>query len=109
MTAYQLQKRCTAPFTVTIYEAGSRLGGKILTKEFSHAPVVYEGGTAELYDYSVVGEDPLRDLMDELGLITKPMGGAAVVMDDKVVYDIDDTRLKLGEATWEALKQFDDY
>ncbi len=109
MTAHQLQKRCTAPFTLTIYEAGSRLGGKILTKEFSHAPVVYEAGTAELYDYTCVGEDPLRDLIAELGLTTKPMGGAAVVMDDKVIYDIDDTRLKLGETTWEALKQFDDY
>ena len=31
MTAYQLQQRCRVPFETTIYEARSRLGGKILT------------------------------------------------------------------------------
>jgi len=52
MTAYQLQQRCTVPFEATIYEASSRLGGKILTKQFTAMPVAYEAGAAELYDYS---------------------------------------------------------
>jgi len=68
MTAYQLQQRCSVPVDVTIYEASSRLGGKILTSQFASAPVPYEAGAAELYDYSQVGEDPLRELVERLGL-----------------------------------------
>ena len=87
MTAYQLQQRCSVPFAATIYEASSRLGGKILTKQFESAPVAYEAGAAELYDYSQIGEDPLRELIDKLGLTVKPMNGNAVVIDDQVLRD----------------------
>ncbi|HEX3313605.1 MAG TPA: FAD-dependent oxidoreductase, partial [Gemmataceae bacterium] len=79
MTAYQLQKRAVMPFATTIFEASGRLGGKIVTRRFDGAPVPYEAGAAELYDYSQVGEDPLRELIAELGLPTSPMCGATVV------------------------------
>src|SRR5436190_1535928 len=81
MTAYCLQKHANVPYRATLFEAGSRLGGKILTNRFTQAPVLYEAGAAELYDYSVVGPDPLRELIAELGLVTTPMDGNKVIMD----------------------------
>ena len=78
MTAYFLQKCAGVPYRATIFEASERLGGKILTARFDRAPMAYEAGAAELYDYSVVGEDPLRALVHELGLPTSPMEGGRV-------------------------------
>jgi protoporphyrinogen oxidase len=108
MTAYRLQQRCPVPFEATIYEASSRLGGKILTKQFASAPVAYEAGAAELYDYSHVGEDPLRELVEELGLTVKPMNGNAVVIDDEVLRNFDDVGRMYGEPARQALLEFDD-
>ena len=45
--------------------------------------VAYEAGAAELYDYSQLGPDPLRELVAELGLTTAPMWGQTVVLDDR--------------------------
>src|SRR5580658_598288 len=97
MTAYQLQQRCSVPFEATIYEATSRLGGKVLTSQFASAPVAYEAGAAELYDYSHVGEDPLRELVERLGLSVKPMNGASIIMDEQVLNDLDDVGRLCGE------------
>ncbi len=78
MTAYFLQKCAGVPYRASIFEASGRLGGKILTRRFERAPAPYEAGAAELYDYSVVGDDPLRALVKELGLPTSPMEGGRV-------------------------------
>jgi len=107
MTAYQLQQRCSVPFEATLYEASSRLGGKILTKQFSSAPVAYEAGAAELYDYSHIGEDPLRALIDKLGLSVMPMSGTSVVVQDRVLRDLDDVGRVYGEPARQALLEFD--
>lgn len=109
MTAYRLQKRCSSPYEITLYEASTRLGGKIVSRKFSTAPATYEAGAAELYDYSDVGEDPLRDLIDEFGLTTQPMSGASVIMDGHVLRDLDDVRRIYGDKTWQALREFDAY
>src|SRR5690349_5343765 len=82
MTAYCLQKHAHVPFRATIFEASPRLGGKILTGQFACAAVTYEAGAAELYDYSLVGADPLRELVAELGLATTPMEGNKVIVND---------------------------
>jgi monoamine oxidase len=108
MTAYQLQQRCQVPFEATIYEASARLGGKILTRQFESAPVTYEAGAAELYDYSHIGEDPLRELIDKLGLTVKPMSGSSVVIGDQVLRDLDDVGRVYGESARQALLEFDD-
>jgi monoamine oxidase len=107
LLAYQLQKRSHLPFSTTLFEAGGRLGGKILTNQFAGAPIQYEAGAAELYDYSVVGEDPLRELIAELGLSTRPMGGATVILKDRILANTDDIRDELGAPAWRALEQFD--
>ena len=107
MTAYQMQQRCSVPFEATIYEASSRLGGKILTKQFESAPVAYEAGAAELYDYSQTGEDPLRELVEKLGLKVTPMSGTAVVLHEQMLRDLDDVGRVYGEPTRQALLEFD--
>jgi protoporphyrinogen oxidase len=106
MTAYALQKEATFPCEVTIFEASSRTGGKIITRQFQTEPVPYEAGAAELYDYSALGEDPLKELIAEMGLSTAPMGGEVVVMDNKILETYGDIRRAFGDKTVRELKKF---
>lgn len=106
MTALLLEKRSKFPCDITIFEATSRLGGKILNGRFSVAPVGYEAGAAELYDYSQLGSDPLRELVAELGLSTHPMDGQTVVLDDRILKSPLDVRRALGEGAHRALGAF---
>jgi monoamine oxidase len=107
MTAYLLEQRLASLCDITIFEAGHRLGGKIMTRQFEAAAVRYEAGTAELYDYSHVGRDPLRELIAELGLGTRPLTGQSVVMNDLILKSDADILHGLGEKSWKALRQFD--
>jgi predicted NAD/FAD-binding protein len=75
MTAFLLEQRSNFAFDITIFEAQARLGGKIVTQQFKSAPVLFEAGAAELYDYSQLGHDPLRELVAELGFAVTPMDG----------------------------------
>lgn len=107
MTAYFLQKMTEVPVQVTIFEASERLGGKIQSKRFQLAPASYEAGAAELYDYSGVDEDPLRELVEELGLSIQPMGGSAVIMQGHVLSNVEDVRRRLGDTAAAELVAFD--
>lgn len=109
MTAYSLQKAADAPFELTIFEASPRLGGKILTPTFAAAPVRYEAGAAEFYDYSHFDDDPLRELIAELGLAVRPMGGSAVILNGQVLANLDDIREHLGADACRSLQEFDRY
>jgi protoporphyrinogen oxidase len=102
MTARRLQQLTPEPLQVDIYEAASEVGGKVLTRRFSTVPVSYEAGAAELYDYSAVGADPLRELVSELGLETFPMRGDAVILDGRVIR----SAAGLGDAAHRELKRF---
>jgi protoporphyrinogen oxidase len=106
MTAYLLDKRACFPFSATLYEASGRLGGKIVTRQFQTAPVAYEAGAAELYDYAQLGPDPLRELIAELGLTTQPMAGQSVFLGDQLLSSEADIRRVCGPATHRALKRF---
>lgn len=107
LTAYLLGRTANRPLRVTIFEAADRLGGKVLTPSFAAASVRYEAGAAELYDYSPVGEDPLRDLVSELGLPTVPLGGATVVIDDAGIANLDDLADALGATARREVEAFD--
>lgn len=107
MTAYALQKLVDSPYRITLLEASNRLGGKILTPEFSAARVHYEAGAAEFYDYSQFDDDPLKDLIAELGLPIRTMGGPAVVMDNHILSNLDDIKHRLGTSATKALLDFD--
>lgn len=107
-TAWLLERSAPRRFDLTIYEATDRVGGKVLTPSFDSAPVRYEAGAAELYDYSVVDEDPLRQAVAMLGLPTQSIGGSAVVLDGDVIGTADDVRERLGMAAHAALLGFDE-
>ncbi len=108
MTAYALQKLADRPLRMTLFEASDRLGGKILTPLFEAVPVRYEAGAAEFYDYSnFEDDDPLKDLIAELGLPTSPMGGSAVIMNQRILSNLDDVRDQLGVPACAALQAFD--
>jgi monoamine oxidase len=107
LTAYFLQKLVPEPISATLFEASPRLGGKILTRRFAHAAATYEAGAAELYDYTPVGEDSLRELVAELGLPITPMRGASVIMDHRVLSNLDDVQRHFGLAARSALTAFD--
>ena len=107
LTALFLERMAHRPVRTTIFEASDRLGGKVLTPSFAAAPVRYEAGAAELYDYSPVGEDPLRDLVAEFGLPTTPLGGATVVVDGAAVANLDDLGDVLGNDARRAIEDFD--
>jgi len=107
MTAYALQRLADHPIRVTLFEASSRVGGKILTPAFRTAPIRYEAGAAEFYDYAATGHDPLKDLIAELGLPIRRMGGPAVVMDQRILANLDDIRDRLGPDVHRAIVEFD--
>jgi monoamine oxidase len=107
ITAYSLQKLVNCPVHLTLFEASPRLGGKILTPHFRQAPVRYEAGAAEFYDYSLVDDDPLKNLVAELGLLTSPMGGSAVIMNHHILSNLDDIRDQLGPNICRSFQRFD--
>jgi monoamine oxidase len=106
MTAYRLGQRCAGSYEATIFESAPHIGGKLATRSFRTAPVNYESGAAECYDYRVVGADPLHDLVDELGLDTMPMQGQTVCMDGMPIRNDDDIARHLGTSTLAAVHAF---
>ena len=69
----------------TIFEASPRLGGKVLTRSFGSTAAIFEAGVAELYDYSHLGQDPLKELVVGLDLETIPMTGRTVILNEKII------------------------
>lgn len=107
LTSFFLGRAATRPIRTTIFEAEGRLGGKVLTPSFTTATTRYEAGAAELYDYSPVGDDPLRDLVMELGLPTVPLGGPTVVIDGAGIANLDDLAAVLGAEARRDVAAFD--
>lgn len=107
MTAHALERDARSWLETTIYEAAGRLGGKVLTRRFDRLPVTYEAGAAEFYDYSIVGPDPLRELVSDCGLSIVPIGGCGMLVDGRVLANGDDLRDVLGMEAAAALAAFD--
>lgn len=106
ISAYRLEREHSGSFEITLFEATERLGGKVLTRRFDSAPVPYEAGVAECYDYTGIGPDPLQQLIRELGLETVPTGGGLVVLDGRLLVDDADISRQFGPATLRALEDF---
>src|SRR5437868_4302551 len=106
MSAWYLKKKLGELCRVTIYEASDRVGGKILTRKFDSAPAMYEAGVAEIYDYSMTGPDPLRELIQHFGLQTIPMDAEQVQFDGELLNDVPDMRRKYGARTADAIEAF---
>src|SRR5436190_1685571 len=106
MSAWYLKKKLGDLCRVTLFEASDRLGGKIVTRKFDSAPAMYEAGVAEIYDYSMTGPDPLRELIQHFGLQTIPMDAEQVQLDGELLNDVQGMRRKFGEATAAAIEGF---
>ena len=108
MSAYMLQKHMNSPFKITIYERSPRLGGKVITPRFDSENVRYEAGAAEIYDYSEFeDEDPLKDLIKELGLPITTMGGSSAIMQNQFINHLEDIKSKLGVKAYSDFLHFD--
>ena len=106
-TAWLLEQLAAARVEITILEATQRLGGKLLSPMFSKAPIRYEAGAAEFYDYSPIGPDPLREIVEGFGLATVPLGGGTVQVEDRPLANADDVRDAFGAAAHADLLAFD--
>src|ERR1700734_1701088 len=106
MSAWYLKKKLGELCRVTIFEASDRVGGKILTRKFDSAPAMYEAGVAEIYDYSMTGPDPLRDLIQHFGLQTIPMDAEQVRLDGALLDSVRGMRPKHRPATATAIEAF---
>ena len=106
MSAWYLKKKLGDQCRVTIYEASDRVGGKIVTRKFDSAPAMYEAGVAEIYDYSMTGPDPLRELIQHFGLQTIPMDAEQVQLDGVLLNDVPGMRRKFGERPPTAIEGF---
>ncbi|WP_407175242.1 FAD-dependent oxidoreductase [Bradyrhizobium sp. STM 3562] len=106
MSAWYLKRKLGNLCRVTIFEASDRLGGKIATRKFDSAPAMYEAGVAEIYDYSMTGPDPLRELIQHFGLQTIPMDAEQVQLDGELLDDVHGMRRKYGAKTAQAIEAF---
>jgi protoporphyrinogen oxidase/SAM-dependent methyltransferase len=106
MSAWYLRRKLGPLCRVTIFEAADRLGGKILTRKFDSAPAMYEAGVAEIYDYSMTGPDPLRELIQHFGLQTIPMDAEQVQLGGELLDDVAGMRRKYGAKTASAIEAF---
>ena len=91
---------------VTIFEASDRAGGKLQTRTFAAAPVRYEAGVAECYEYEAFGPDPLKELVRALGLGTRPTHGGAYITGEDIVRDDAELAERLGAASLDAVLAF---
>jgi len=106
MSAWYLKKKLGPLCRISLFEASDRLGGKILTRKFDSAPAMYEAGVAEIYDYSMTGPDPLRELIQHFGLQTVPMDAEQVQIDGELLDDVPGMRRKYGAETANTIADF---
>ncbi len=105
-TARLLEEKQKGFCQISVFEAAHRTGGKIFTRQFDSAPVCYEAGVAELYNYAEVGPDPLLEVVEKLGLKTVPMCGDAVILNGRILNNPEDIQRSCGPATWTAIRGF---
>ncbi|MFG1240906.1 FAD-dependent oxidoreductase [Xanthobacter sp. V7C-4] len=91
---------------IKIFEASERLGGKIVTGEFAGVGP-YEAGVAEIYDYSSLGPDPLRHLIEtELGLEIRHIAGGSCILDGQIIHDVEHLGAVFGSEARDQVVRF---
>ncbi|MCE2890874.1 MAG: FAD-dependent oxidoreductase [Hyphomonadaceae bacterium] len=106
MTCDALREKVGQLVCVTLFEASDRLGGKIVSRQFTSAPVLYEAGVAEIYGYTTLGHDPLHNMIQSFGLETTVMDSDALHLDGKIIHGIEGMRAVYGEATADEILRF---
>ena len=105
-TAWSLESKLGALCKVVVLEASDRAGGKIVTGQIGGTGI-YEAGVAEIYDYSALGFDPLRQLIEgELGLPIQHIRGGGCVLRGKIVPSVEDLAPLFGQKTLDAVLAF---
>ena len=105
-TAWSLENKLGAHCRVVVLEASERAGGKIVSGRIGGTGI-YEAGVAEIYDYSELGFDPLRQLIeDELGLPIQHIRGGGCVLRGKIVSCVEDLAPLFGQKTLDAVLAF---
>jgi monoamine oxidase len=105
-TAHLLERKLHRDCEVTIFEASARVGGKVLTRGFDSAPVLYEAGVAGCYDFESLGRDPLTALVEELGLRRIPKRGGVSVLEGRLLRDEEGILRQLGSGPFDAIERF---
>lgn len=104
--AHHVQQKLGDFVQTSLFEASGRLGGKILTAQFDHAPVPYEAGLAEIYGYANLGPDPLADLIASFGLKTTPIDSDAVTLDGRLIQGVAGMKKAYGGKVAAAITRF---
>jgi monoamine oxidase/SAM-dependent methyltransferase len=104
--AWYLAAKAGTACNIRIFEASNRLGGKIVTGCFAGVGL-YEAGVAEIYDYSAIGPDPLRDLIEnDLGLEITHIKGGGCILDGHIIPETKALADHFGTAACEAAMAF---
>jgi monoamine oxidase/SAM-dependent methyltransferase len=103
---WHLEHKAGSACKIAIFEATERVGGKLTTGEFAGVGP-YEAGVAEIYDYSALGPDPLRELIEtELGLEIKNIAGGPCVLDGQILQHTRDLATYFSEAAYHQAAGF---
>jgi monoamine oxidase len=105
-TAHLLERQSGIEWRITLLEASVRLGGKMHTRRFDAAPVLYEAGVAECYDFHEIGPDPLRALVRDLGIGIVPTRTGPIVFKGAILHDDRDILRHFGRMTRDAIVSF---
>lgn len=106
ISAYLLEQKTRDSIEIHLFEASDRLGGKIVSQRFNNSSLLYEAGLAEFYDYSHLNFDPLRSLVDRLGLSTVEMSGQQLIFGDRLIEIPLISEEPFGKATTESFQKF---
>lgn len=105
-SAWHLEAKAGDACEITIYESSERVGGKIITGQMAGIGP-YEAGVAEIYDYSRLGPDPLRDLIvKELKLDIRHIDGGPCILQGKVMQTVEDLGPHFGPEAQDEAKRF---
>ncbi|HXY58306.1 MAG TPA: FAD-dependent oxidoreductase [Methylocystis sp.] len=105
-SAWHLEAKAGDACEIEIYESSERIGGKICTGQMAGIGP-YEIGVAEIYDYSRLGPDPLRDLIEnELKLDIRHIEGGPCVLDGKLMLTVDEIGEHFGALAESEARRF---
>jgi len=105
-TAWHLEAKVGDACDIAIYEASHRVGGKVATGRMAGIGP-YEAGVAEIYDYSRLGPDPLKELITkELKLNIKYIEGGPCILGGKVLQSVDDLSKHFGARAQSEVERF---
>jgi len=109
ITSYLLYEKLSDKINVTIFDCNKRIGGKIYTRILPKTGARIETGMSEVYDYSQLGDDTLKNLILKFGLKIIPMHGDLVFFKGHCLSSDEDIKNIFGPKTWIEIENFDNF